>query len=37
VTADGKKFLIITQSSQKGATLNLIVNWPELLTNSRRD
>ena len=36
VAADGKRFLLVTQSQSKGLALNLIVNWQDLLSNSRR-
>ena len=35
VTADGKRFLLVTQSQSKGPALNLIVNWMDLLSKSR--
>ena len=37
VTADGKRFLLVTQSQSKSPALNLIVNWQDLLSNSRRE
>ena len=31
VSADGKKFLVVSQQEQQGRSFDAIVNWPELL------